>query len=345
MKDKKMTTGKKVRILLYFLTLLYVTGCQSTTTPVELPDLSGIMPAPAAPTVLYIPGWQSQQGPEYEEMVRERQAEEIRLLKAAYPGTDILYTFWDNAVSWPKCVKNTDKLIVNLGKKIRALTPEQQANLILVGHSLGGKTVIRMMSDLDKKSMKVKQGIFLAAAIPDDAPEIGRAINASIEPVINIYCPTDGTLRIILGIVGSAPPLGAYGNALAYPPERFFQYRVSPHFTGNWDWIHNHWSVHYLEVLDNLLSSEALPPNEINPPEPEIVLPHATVPAYQTDANLTVWKTLWSQNGWRLQNSNVIPFHYRILDRRDRVRAEAWSRGTIEESLESLKNQLCPEGE
>lgn len=341
MKDKKMTTGKKVRILLYFLTLFYVTGCQSPTTPMELPDLSGIMPAPAAPTVLYIPGWQSQQGPEYEEMVRERQAEEIRLLKEVYPGAEVVYTFWDNAVSWPQCVKNTDKLIRNLGKKIQDLTPEQQANLILVGHSLGGKTVIHMMSDLNKKEMKVKQGVFLAAAIPDDAPEIGRAINASIDPVINIYCPTDGTLRLILGLVGNAPPLGAYGNAVSYPPERFFQYHVDPHFTGNWDWIHNHWSVHYLEILDKILSAEVMPPNEINLPEPELVLPHATTPTFQTDANLSAWQTLWTnEHGWRLQNSRLIRFHYRLLDRRDRVRAEAWLWSRIKESIDSLDEQL-----
>lgn len=330
-----------MKSLLLAATLLGITGCQSATTPIELPDLSAVEPVPAAPTVLYIPGWQSQQGEEYEEMVQRRQTEEIRLLKEVYPGAQVIYTFWDNAVSWPQCVKNADKLIRNLGKKIQELTPEQRANLILVGHSLGGKSVIHIMSDLNKKEMKVKQGVFLAAAILDDAPEIGRAINASVDPVINIYCPTDGTLRMILGLVGNGPPLGAYGNAQTYPQERFFQYHVEPHFTGNWDWIHNHWSVHYLEILDKILSAEVMPPNEINLPEPEIVLPHATTPAYQTDANLSAWKTLWTnQHGWRLQNSKIFPFHYRLLDRRDRVRAEAWQWTMIKESIDSLDEQL-----
>lgn len=273
-------------------------------------------------------------------MVQERQAEEIRLLNKAYPGANIVYTFWDNAVSWSKCVKNADKLIRDLGKTIRNLKPEQRANLILVGHSLGGKVVIHILSDLDKKGLKVKQGVFLAAALPDDAPEIGRAINASLDPVINIYCPTDGTLRIILGLIGNAPPLGAYGNAIAYPPERFYQYHVEPHFTGDWDWIHNHWSVHYLEILDRILSAKVMPPNEIHPPEKKIVLPHATTPVYQTDANLSTWKTLRTYKGWRLQNSRVIRFHYRILDRRDRVRAEAWKWTSIKESMDSLEAQL-----
>ncbi|MBE6407503.1 MAG: hypothetical protein E7038_02750 [Lentisphaerae bacterium] len=316
---------------------LLLAGCTGLQMPSALPNLSGIS---TTPTVLYIPGWQSQQGPEYEEMVQERQAEEIRLLNEAYPGANIVYTFWDNAVSWPKCVKNADKLIRDLGKTIRNLKPEQRANLILVGHSLGGKVVIHILSDLDKKGLKVKQGVFLAAALPDDAPEIGRAINASLDPVINIYCPTDGTLRIILGLIGNAPPLGAYGNAIAYPPERFYQYHVAPHFTGNWDWIHNHWSVHYLEILDRILSAKVMPPNEIHPPEKKIVLPHATTPVYQTDANLSTWKTLRTYKGWRLQNSRVIRFHYRILDRRDRVRAEAWKWTSIKESMDSLEAQL-----
>lgn len=339
-----MTTERRITknavFLLFFLLFFLLTGCAGLRTIPPLPDLSGIPSEPFAPTVLYIPGWQSQQGPEYEEMVRERQAEEIRLLQKAYPGANVVYTFWDNAVSWPRCVKNTDKLIHDLGKRLRALTPEQRANLILVGHSLGGKAVIRLMSGLAQKGMRVKQGVFLAAALPDTAPEIGRAINASIYPVINIYSPTDGTLRLILGLVGNSPPLGAYGNAKSYPPERFFQYHVEPHFKGNWDWIHNHWSVHYLERLDNLLSANTLPPNEIHPPEKKIVLPHATTPVYQTDANLSAWKTLRTYKGWRLQNSRVIRFHYRILDRRDRVRAEAWKWTSIKESMDSLEAQL-----
>ncbi len=339
-KRRKIDGGTNMKKIFPLLLLLFLAGCQSASVKIPLPDLSGIKPSPAAPTVLYIPGWQSQQGEEYEEMVRERQAEEIRLLKKVYPGAEVVYTYWDNAVSWPQCVKNADKLIRNLGEKIQNLTPEQRSNLILTGHSLGGKSVIHIMSNLNKKGMKVKQGFFLAAALPDDAPEIGRAINASLEPVINIYCPTDGTLRMILGLVDNTPTLGAYGNALNYPPERFFQYHVEPHFSGDWDWIHNHWSVHYLKILDKLLSADALPPNEINLPEPEIDLPHATTPAYQTDANLSAWKTLWTKKGWRLQNSRLIRFHYRLLDRRDRVRAEAWSWQAIQESIDRLDAQI-----
>lgn len=335
-----MTAPKITRTLLPLLLLCCLTGCLGVQGVATLPDLSGIPAAPGSPTVLYIPGWQSQQGEEYAEMVRERQEEEIRLLKESFPGCEIVYIYWDNAVSWSACVRNSDSLVRSLVRRIRSLTPEQRANLILVGHSLGGKCVIHIMSDLDKKGMRVRQGVFLAAALPDDAPEIGRAINASQEPVINIYCPTDGTLRLILGLVGSSPPLGAYGNALPYPPTRFFQYHVEPQFTGDWDWIHNHWSVHYLNQLIRIFSAETLPPNEIHPPEKPIKLPFATTPAYQTDANLSAWETLRTHKGWRLQNSNVIPFHYRILDRRDRVRAEAWSWNGIKEAMDSLEKQL-----
>lgn len=332
-----------VKKLLPVLLLICLAGCRNLSETATLPDLSTIQPAPSVPTVLYIPGWQSQQGEEYEEMVRERQEEEIRLLQKSYPGAKIVYTYWDNAVSWSQCVKNTDFLIRDLGKLVQSLTPEQRANLILVGHSLGGKCVIHIMSDLYSKGMRVKQGVFLAAALPDDAPEIGRAINASQEPVINLFCPTDGVLRAILGLVGNAPPLGAYGNALPYPPDRFLQYHVEPHFTGDWDWIHNHWSVHYLELLNKIRLSKTLPPNEIHPAEREIKLPHGTTPIYQTDANLTAWETLRTHKGWRLQNSNVIPFHYRILDRRDRIRAEAWSWKGIKEAMDSLEKQLAAE--
>lgn len=325
------------------LLLICITGCQSVSDIPDLPDLSTIQPAPSAPTVLYIPGWQSQQGEEYEEMVRERQEEEIRLLKEAYPGANVVYTFWENAVLWPTCVKNADTLILDMTEIIQNLTAEQRANLILVGHSLGGKSVVHIMSNLDKKDMKVKQGVFLAAAMPDDAPEIGRAINASLQPVINIYCPTDGTLRMVLGLVGNAPTLGAYGNAHAYPPDRFFQYHVDPEFTGDWDWIHNHWSVHYLKILDKILSADKMPPNEINLPEKKLALPGSTTPSYQTNANLIFWKTLRTHKGWRLQNSRVLWFHYRILDRRDRVRAEAWSWNGIKEAMDSLEKQLAEE--
>ncbi|MBO5959532.1 MAG: hypothetical protein J6Q65_05370 [Lentisphaeria bacterium] len=307
--------------ILFLLSILF-SACSHIPDAGPLPEIGTIAPAPAAPTILYIPGWQSQQGAEYEEMVRNRQKEEIDWLEKTFPGSPVIYVSWNNAVSWNQCVENVSDLVKRMNRILRTLKPDQQKNVILAGHSLGGRAVIQIMALLNRKKITLRQGIALAAAIPDDSPDIEKALNASADPFINLYSPTDGTLRLVLGFIDNRPPLGAYGNARSYPADRFLQYRVEPHYKGDADWIHNHWSVFYLEHLHKILSAPELPPNEIHPPEKKLKIPHKVKGTYQTDANLFTWNTLRRFQGWRIQEHTILPFRYRILDRRDFIRAE-----------------------
>lgn len=331
------------RSLLFFLcaSLLLLTagGCHVPNAG-TLPDLAGIKPAPAKPTVVYLPGWQSQREPEYAALVKERQEGEMNLLRRAFPGCDVIYVRWNNAVPWQECVDNVEDLILKLEQKLCALSDAQRKNLILVGHSLGGRSTVRILSSLSRKGMQIRRGVFLAAAIEDDSPHIALAINASLDPVINVYCLSDGTLRILLGLVDQAPPLGAYGNALPYPADRFLQYHVDPEYTEDTNWFNNHWSMFHLEVLGNVLTASEPPPNEIHAPEKALQIPNATTPSYKMDANLFFWKTLRSSNGWRLQQSSLLPFRYRIIDRRDMIRASGFP-DEMQETFESIIRQLA----
>ena len=290
-------------------------------------------------TVIYVPGWQSQQGEEYEKMVRERQEREIDYLQKTFPGCQVAYLYWNNDVSWSECVANAADLTKKLYQYLRTLPAAERDRIILAGHSLGAKTVINTMASLQRHKCRIQQGVFLGAALADNDPDIDRAVKASVKPVINVYSPADGTLRFLLGSLRKAGPLGAYGNAKPYPPERFLQYRVTPHFTGS-DWIHNHWSVFYLERLQQALSTPDTP-NEIHPPEPRLKIPYKTRKSNYVSGTSAVipWKTLRSSHGWRLQQNKILPLQCRLIDRRDFIRAEG-NKKEMTESFDSVMKHL-----
>lgn len=305
--------------------LFFSTGCTMLVTDEKIPDLSVIAPKPAPPTVLYIPGFQIQQGEEYAELAANRKAEEISWLKDAYPDSTILFTDWDFAVPWMECVRNADRLTRELEKKLLALPRKKRENLVVVGHSLGARITIRSLAFLNKHRAKVRRGIFLAAAIADDDPDIARAVNGSREPVINIICREDGALRLALGLISGRGPLGTYGNALPLNPDRFYQLRIKPYKSkGLMDSFSNHWSVHYLEALAKVMTAKEKPENMINPDIRSVIILYGDrckKPDFQEFAfNAATWKTIRQFNGWQLQKSRFSDRLYRILDRRDFLR-------------------------
>lgn len=318
--------------------LFLSTGCKMTLMAEKVPDLSVIAPKPAPPTVLYIPGFQVQQGEAYAERAENRKSEEISWLKDAFPGSTVLFTDWDFAVPWNQCVRNMDKLTLELEKKLLALPRNKRENLIIVGHSLGGRVTVRSLAFLSKHRAKVRRGVFLAAAIADDDPDIARAIKGSHEPVINIICREDGALRVALSLISGRGPLGSYGNALPYDPDRFFQLRLKAYReTGLLASFSNHWSVHYLEALAKLMTMENKPENMINPDDRSVIILHGErcrKPLFQSYLfNIAAWETVRQFKGWQLQKSRLSNNSYRILDRRDFLRTY----GTKEEMTESFE--------
>ena len=137
--------------------------------------------------VIYIHGWNP---------TGEVSDDELPALQKIFPDAEI------SLHSWNSVEPNFEKGCLaaeNEAKKIAAelvgISDRKLHNIILVGHSLGGRIAIRVMAHLAKNGKKIRQGIFLGSAIADDDEAIASAISGSILPNINIYNRQDYVLR------------------------------------------------------------------------------------------------------------------------------------------------------
>ncbi len=294
------------------------------SNPCRVPDLSRIPAAPAAPTVIYMPGFRFHQGILAKPvMTMNRRGEEITWLKRAFPGSRIIYLDWVNDVPWELANNNAENVVEELVKTLLSLPKGKRENIIFAGHSLGGRSVVEVLSYLHKHGAKIKRGILLAAAITVWDPHLKNAVQASVEPVINVYCPEDGVLRMFFGISEKGSALGASGVAIPEITGKMLQYRVAPHFTGGRmlareKWFNNHWSTFYLEVLPDIITGKRLPQPPSYPFDGEIGNLHPeegqVLHFLPETGKQTVWQDEKRVSGWRFQRNLLRKDYYRILD-------------------------------
>ena len=111
-----------------------------------------------AMTVWYIPGW-----------MRSHAAEDgvVASLAETFPGAEVAFKAWDgDNLFWPKAVENADAAVEGFVREIVALPPAERENLVIVGHSLGGRITARILARLDERSLKIGQAALLGAAMP-----------------------------------------------------------------------------------------------------------------------------------------------------------------------------------
>jgi len=214
-------------------------------------DLSRMVDQSSPSDILYIPGWKNRGVP---------QDEQIQILKTIFSEQSTFSVFeWNSEGQFDECLRRADQYAQHLADRISALPVDRQRNLILVGHSLGGRMVIRTMALLQKRNIFIQKGIFLGAAIPDDDPDIALAIKASTSPNINIYNREDYTLRHVYGTVGENldNALGAYGYAIPFAYCYLQQFQVvgvhgkndEQHSRTYTEKLENHYSKYYLDFL------------------------------------------------------------------------------------------------
>ena len=106
---------------------------------------------------------------------------------------------WNSEGEWNDAKKNAEKEAVLLYEKISKMSPDVRENLILIGHSLGARVVVRTAKLLREKNIKVKQIILLGAAVNYDDPDFQACDQVSIQPFINVYNRNDYVLKIAYG--------------------------------------------------------------------------------------------------------------------------------------------------
>jgi len=212
---KKIIIPAAAVMLIIAISLIGI-SLRSSRDPADMADRS------SASEIIYVPGWKNK---------GISQHEQLDLLKTIFHGgSSVSVSGWDSdgeIYQFDYVVRKADNYAAHLASEIASFPGAKQRNLVLVGHSLGGRIVIRTMALLQKKGISIRRGIFLGAAIPDDDPDIESAMKASICPNINIYNRQDTALRLLFTLSEDLRnALGAYGCALPFRHCRLQQFAM-----------------------------------------------------------------------------------------------------------------------
>ncbi|MBR2837276.1 MAG: alpha/beta hydrolase [Kiritimatiellae bacterium] len=208
---------------------------------------------------MYVPGWNR---------CSRGEDEAFRFVAAAFPDAEVSTYAWDGNCMWLKARKNADAAAGRLADELAALPEEERERLTLVGHSLGGRIVVRALARLGRRGLKVRRALVMAAALPSDDADIADFAAAAAEPVEIVcndrdamlqlgYRPFGGEGSAALGAVGAAAPL-ANCHVSFVAPETVKSAPVAVHWA-KIGWLRivaAHYAPFYLEHI-KLMDSEA----------------------------------------------------------------------------------------
>ncbi len=273
-----------------------------------------------AATVWFIPGW----------LRAEKPAEGVvECVADAFPGTTVKFKAWDgDNLMWPMAVASADKESWRFAFEIAMMPIEERAKLTLVGHSLGGRIVARVLSRLSEHGIKVRQAILMGAAIPSNDPDLAKMGRASELPVLAVCNPDDTVLRYVYSTVGGEYGTAFGANGTTSPCENVVEWVTPQNLTREIEikelWaqnqalkrIANHHEKFYIGYVRHIVGGEE--------PSGRVMVPQGfpTFEGHVMDAEIW-WNVLEVESGWKLEK-NKITGHCRILDpKKTRV---AWGR-------------------
>ena len=288
-----------------------------------------------ATTVWYVPGWMRTEKPREDVMTA---------MTNAFPGAKIEFKAWDgDRLVWPHAVESADKESWRFAFEVAMMPKEECENLVIVGHSLGGRITARILARLAEHGLKVRQASLMAAAIPNEDPDLMKMGGGSKLPVLAVCNPDDVTLRYVYTLVGGEKAVAFGANGTLKPIANVKECVTPKDITEQVEidalWgkaqvlkdVANHCELFYIDYLRRLLGGEEVSGEVLVPQD----LP--TVEGKVMDAGFW-WDTLAETNGWKLQR-NKVTGHGRIINPR-KVR-KAW--GAVEEmakAFEKVKGQL-----
>ena len=262
-----------------------------------------------ATAVWYVPGWLRTQ---------QMQAGVEAALTNAYPAASVSFWKWDGDTPWGEAVASADQAAARLARDVAALSDAERAELVLVGHSLGGRLVTRSLAQLAAQGKGVREAVLLAAAIPQADEDLAKMGAASREPVLAVCNPRDVTLKYVYATFGGETA-GAFGSggslaALSNVVERATPKDVTARVEIDQLWarsqtlkdIANHHALFYLGELARLKKG-GRPSDEVLVPQEFLTIPHKVMDA-------GVWWDVVdaTPGGWKLERHRVTR-HFRIL--------------------------------
>ena len=94
-------------------------------------------------------------------------------------------------------------------------------------HSLGARITARVLARLGEHGLKVRQGLLLAAALPNDDADLAKMGAGSARSVVSVRNPKDVTLRYAYRIAGGEDAV-AFGAKGASAPLANVEERIMP---------------------------------------------------------------------------------------------------------------------
>ena len=290
----------------------------------------------AAETVWYVPGWLRCGSPD------EKVLAELRL---AFPQANVVFRDWDGNGLWGDSVRNADLHAQKLLRELERLTPADRASLTLVGHSLGGRTTVRLLAAMASRGLSVRRAILLGAAIPYTDRDLTRMTAASQEPVLNLCNPEDVTLRYLYTLFGGepAPALGA--NGTTYRLDHYIEKVVPQQVVKDVSFgsplkdlqlvkqLAQHHALFYANWLRRVQSGQAEPSSS----SPLVPQGAVNLRLGVMDAKIW-WEVLDARQGWQLQRNHLTGL-CRILN--PDGQREAWGdETTMRRSFRKVLEQL-----
>ena len=215
--------------------------------------------------------------------------------------------------TWKKAVEISEEYATELAKEIKSLSPKQRKRLILIGHSLGGRIVVRTAAILQKEKIQIKKIILAGSAINNDDRDIAATWTVSKETVENIINTQDGMLAVYNAIGEKHPALGT-GYKSMNVPDRFREIV--------WEDSLCHFGYMYFDVYHRYLLAGCPPNNKIVVPQKNPNLDWSTMNKH------IYWDVVDECHGWELQRFKSTG-RYRIVDNNNVRRA--WG-GSIDDN-------------
>ena len=288
-----------------------------------------------ATTVWYVPGWMRTETPREDVM---------SAMTNAFPGAKIEFKAWDgDRLVWPQAVDSADKESWRFAFEAAMLPKEERENLVIVGHSLGGRITARILARLAENGLKVRQASLMAAAIPNEDPDLVKMGGGSELPVLAVCNPDDVTLRYVYTLAGGEKAVAFGANGTLKKVENVKECVMPSDITrqvkidAEWGMVEalkkvaNHCELFYIEYLRRLLGGEEASGNVM-------------VPQARTNVDFPVldagiwWEVVETNGGWKLER-NRITGHARILD--PNCVRKAWgSLDDMTNSFRKVKDQL-----
>lgn len=222
-----------------------------------------------AKEVIFIPGWLTENAP---------MLEEERMLAETFPGCRITIKRWQSGTPmslltaarnnswyelhkpWGEARKKSEQFAEESARYISDMPPELQREVILIGHSLGGRCVVHTAALLRKENIKIDRVILLGAAIHNTDDSLSVCGEISLHQALNLYNYQDSVLRYLYANFERSRAAGQTGTKKQFANFRNFRVTGSdnadtPDF---WQQIQNvtlHFIKSYLAELKSALNS------------------------------------------------------------------------------------------